>query len=39
MEVIKHKAPEKSRSKADFIVLDFNKPHLTPIYNLPSRLV
>ncbi len=25
--------------QADFIVLDLNRPHLTPIYNLPSHLV
>jgi 5-methylthioadenosine/S-adenosylhomocysteine deaminase len=25
--------------KADLIVLDMNKPHLTPMYNIPSHLV
>jgi 5-methylthioadenosine/S-adenosylhomocysteine deaminase len=25
--------------KADIIVLDMNKPHLTPMYNIPSHLV
>jgi len=25
--------------KADFIVLDLNQPHLTPLYNIPSHLV
>jgi 5-methylthioadenosine/S-adenosylhomocysteine deaminase len=25
--------------KADIIVLDFDQPHLTPVYNIPSHLV
>ena len=28
----------KVGKKADFIVLDLNQPHLTPLYNLPSHL-